>query len=139
VLDTVGLGGRSRTREDSDIRLIMAAPAPCERSTDRVFLLDPVLPATTTRRSPFAPLSSTSVSLDSRALDSIVGMSATRRLAALITSAAVLALPLAAKSVTSADAATRDKNCTALNKKYHHGVADKKLDRDKDGIACRKH
>jgi uncharacterized membrane protein len=85
-----------------------------------------------------------------------------RRIAALVTSAAVLALPLAATTVP-ADAATHYKNCSAMHKKYHHGVgkkgakdktsgkkvtnfkvsnslykANKKLDRDHDGIACEK-
>jgi hypothetical protein len=74
------------------------------------------------------------------------------------------AAPIAATSLSSS-AATTFKNCTALNKKYPHGVgkpgahdkvrgstkpvtnfkvsaslyqANKKSDRDKDGIACEK-
>jgi uncharacterized membrane protein len=75
----------------------------------------------------------------------------------------VVALAVAATSAPSASAATKYKNCAALNKVYKHGVAkpgarDKTsgkpvttfkvtravynsnthLDRDKDGIACEK-
>ncbi|SDU79822.1 Excalibur calcium-binding domain-containing protein [Microlunatus sagamiharensis] len=87
--------------------------------------------------------------------------------AALVASAAVLALPLATTTVSAEAASGIYKNCTALNKKYPHGVGksgakdktsskpvtnykkstkiyktamskNKGLDRDKDGIACEK-
>jgi uncharacterized membrane protein len=85
------------------------------------------------------------------------------KMAATLASAAVLALPLSALTLP-AEAATHYKNCTALHKHYKHGVgkkgahdhtsgtpvtnfkrssklykANKKLDRDKDGIACEAH
>ncbi len=88
-----------------------------------------------------------------------------RRTAAAI--AIVLLAVVGGAQAQSASASTPHfKNCTALNAKYHHGVgksgahdhvkgktkpvtnfkvstsiynANKKMDRDKDGVACEKH
>ena len=93
-------------------------------------------------------------------------MNRVRKTVAAIGTTMLLAVPMAGVT-SSAEAAARPhafKNCTALNKQFHHGVGrpgatdetsgdpvtnfkrskawykkNTKSDRDKDGIACEKH